>query len=351
MTGLSTLALVSLFAAAAAATWFAGVYLSRATDSLDFRLKLGEAFGGMVLLAIAGSLPEVAVTLSAAATKHLDVAAGNLIGGIAVQTMVLVIIDFAIVGDRPLSYLVGSLEPVLEAILVVMVVAVVMMGALLPPSVSWGGVSPASLLIVAVWLAGLLVLNVVRKNPAWKTSAPGSRPGRPHRRVPHPTVVHPYAAWPTWRVVLVFVAGSLVTLGAGVALTLAGVTLADRAGINGVVFGATVLALMTALPEISTGIAAIRLGDHRLVMGDIYGGNAFQVCLFLIADLVAGRPVLPAAGTANSWLAALGIVLTVVYAGSIIVRPRRLFLRLGPDSWTAIAVFLIGMLGLLRLAR
>src|SRR5450756_1633121 len=114
MTGMPTLALVALFAAAAAATWVAGVYLSRATDSIDFRLKLGEAFGGMVLLAIAGSLPEVAVTVSAAATGHLDVAAGNPIGGIAVQTMVLVIIDFAIVGDRPLSYLVGSLEPVLE---------------------------------------------------------------------------------------------------------------------------------------------------------------------------------------------------------------------------------------------
>ena len=66
---------------------------------------------------------------------------------------------------------------------------------------------------------------------------------------------------------------------------------------------------------------------------------------------MAGRPVLPAAGMANSWLAALGIVLTVVYAGSVIVRPKRLFLRIGPDSWIAIAVFLIGMVGLLRLAR
>ena len=69
---------------------------------------------------------------------------------------------------------------------------------------------------------------------------------------------------------------------------MSGNALADRAGINGVIFGATVLAMATALPEISSGIAAVRLGDNALAMGDVLGGNAFQVCLFLPADLIAG---------------------------------------------------------------
>ena len=87
-----------------------------------------------------------------------------------------------------------------------------------------------------------------------------------------------------------------MTLTAGVTLEMTGNTLADRAGVNGVIFGATVLALATALPEISSGIAAVRLGDNALALGDIFGGNAFQLCLFLVADLVAGSPVLPQAG-------------------------------------------------------
>ena len=115
---------------------------------------------------------------------------------------------------------------------------------------------------------------------------------------------------------------------------------------NGVIFGATVLALATALPEISSGIAAVRLGDNALALGDIFGGNAFQLCLFLLADLVAGSPVLPQAGDLNAWLASLGVGLTAIYAMGVIIRPLRCFGRLGPDSLLALALFVVGIAGL-----
>ena len=127
--------------------------------------------------------------------------------------------------------------------------------------------------------------------------------------------------------------------------------LADRAGIDGVIFGATVLALATALPEISSGIAAVRVGDHQLATGDIFGGNAFQVCLFLVADLIAGRPVLPTAGILNSWLGGLGIILTVIYVIGVVVRPRRCFLRLGIDSILVVTVFALVVIGLSALPK
>jgi hypothetical protein len=95
----------------------------------------------------------------------------------------------------------------------------------------------------------------------------------------------------------------------------------------------------SALPEISSGIAAVRLGDNALAIGDVFGGNAFQVCLFLLADLVAGAPVLPTAGTLNGWLAALGIALTAVYAIGVVARPQRCLVRLGPDSILALVLF------------
>lgn len=345
MSGFSTPLLIGIFLVGAAITWSAGTYLSRATDALDVRWGLGEALGGMILLSIAGSLPELAITVSAALSHHLDIAAGNLIGGIAIQTVVLAIADFYVVGERPLSYLVGRLVPVLEGLLVVFVTSIVMMGALLSPSTAVFGVSPASIAIVIVWVVGIAIINRVRKGERWQALAPGSSPGRKHRRQPHPVAPHPYEGRSTALVAGIFAGASIATLAAGVALQVSGSALADRFGVNGVVFGATVLALVSALPEISSGLAAIKLGDHQLVMGDIFGGNAFQVCLFVVADLIAGTPVLPLAGAQNGWLAAGGIVLTGVYAGSIIFRPQRRYLRLGLDSILVLLLYALIVAG------
>ena len=346
MSSLGVPVLVLIFLLGAGATWIAGVYLSRATDRIDIRFGLGEALGGMVLLAVAGSLPEVAVTVSGALQGNLGLVAGNLIGGIAVQTMVLVLCDRAVGGDRPLSYLVGSLIPVLEGALVVVVVAVMLMGTMLPESAAIDGVSPASIGMVVAWFVGIYLINRVRKHEPWQVTMPGSKPGRRHRRVPHPEAVRPFAKASTLRIALIFLAASGVTLGAGWALETSGSTLADMAGINGVVFGATILAAATALPEISTGLEAVRLGDHQLAMGDIFGGNAFQLCLFVLADLLAGTPLLPAAGKANAWLGALGIVLTGIYIMAIIVRVERRHAGFGADSLLAVVIFVLGMWGL-----
>jgi len=105
--GLSTPLIVVVFAAGAIATWVAGTALSKTTDFIDRRFGLGEALGGVVLLAIAGTLPEIAITVSAVSKGNLGLAAGNLIGGIAVQTMVLVLCDAAASKTQSLTYLVG----------------------------------------------------------------------------------------------------------------------------------------------------------------------------------------------------------------------------------------------------
>lgn len=351
MSSFNTLTLVGFFAIGAIMTWVAGVYLSRTTDALDLRWKLGDALGGMLLLSIAGSLPELAITVSAAMQNDLPLAAGNLVGGIAMQTMVLTICDMAVKGDKPLSYLVGSLMPVLEAALVMAIVAVVFMGALLPSSVAVYGVSPASIAIVIVWVLGIVTLNRARNSPAWKITMTGSKSGRPHRRIPHATVHHPYEKWSTAQVFMFFLAGAAVTLAAGVGLELSSAVLADRFHLSGVIFGATILAAASALPEISSGIAAVRLGDHQLVMSDVFGGNAFQICLFVLADIIAGKPALPQSGIENGWLAALGILLTALYASSAVVRPKKRYLRLGIDSMVAILAFAICITGLILISH
>jgi cation:H+ antiporter len=346
VSGLSTPLLVLVFVVGAGATWLAGIFLSNTTDSLDRRLGLGDALGGLILLAIAGTLPEIAIVASASLGGHLDLAVGNLIGGIAIQTLVLVILDACTGSERPLSYLVGSLIPVLEGLLVIVVLATVLAGAALPASTSVGSVSPTSIAAVLLWLGGLWVVSRAQKEPMWMVEMPGSRAGRKSRREPHPKERRPYTNRSTGFVAGVFGLGAAVTLGAGVALQESGSVLADRMGLQGAIFGATVLAAATALPEISSGIAAVRLGDHQLAVGDILGGNAFQITLFLLADILAGTPVIVAARRSDVWLGGAGVLMTAIVCTAVIARPKRTHLGLGIDSIALVAVY-AGVIALL----
>jgi cation:H+ antiporter len=145
MSGLPTLVLLLIFASAAAAIWIAGIQLSDQTDVLSTRLHLGSALGGLILLAIATNLPEIAITVSAALSHDLGVAVGNILGGIAIQTVVLVVLDaFGVRGKRPLTYRAASLVLVLEGALVAAVLGLVIAGTQMPRSLVLGRVGPVS---------------------------------------------------------------------------------------------------------------------------------------------------------------------------------------------------------------
>ena len=145
--------------------------------------------------------------------------------------------------------------------------------------------------------------------------------------------------------------GATVTLAAGVVLERTGERIASHVGLSGVVFGATILAAATALPEVSTGIAAVRLGDYQLAVSDIFGGNAFLPVLFLLASLLSGSAVLPQAQPTDIYLTALGIVLTSVYLWGLITRPHRQVLRMGLDSLTVLVLYAAGIAGLIAVTN
>jgi cation:H+ antiporter len=155
----------------------------------------------------------------------------------------------------------------------------------------------------------------------------------------------------TTRVALVFLAAAVATLVAGVTVERSGEEFFGRLGLSGVVFGATVLALATSLPEISTGLTSTRMGDYQLAFGDIFGGNAFLPVLFLLATLLSGKAILPEASAADLYLTALGALLTVVYLYGLIFRPSRQILRMGVDSLVVLVLYGIGVAGLFATGR
>ncbi len=336
-------ALLLIFAATASAVWIAGIRLSRATDVIARRLGLGEALGGLILLAFVTNLPEIAIVFSGALRGDLSLAVGNILGGIAIQTVVLVVLDVFGLGRRSsLTHAAGSLSLVLEAVMVLAILAVVLIGSQLPAELIFARVTPDGLLILLSWVAGLWLVNKSRRGLPWQLNEGGPRQGAsdgPETGSGFSRQGGRKAAW-------VFVIGALVTLGCGVLLERCGDIIAARLGMEGVVFGATILAIATSLPEISTGLASIKLKDYEMAVSDILGGNAFLPVLFLPATLLSGSAVLPLAHRTDLYLTGLGMLLTCVYLAGLIFRSKRQVAGMGIDSCLVLLLYLLGVAGL-----
>jgi cation:H+ antiporter len=346
---LPLIASIAIFLVAGAIVWIAGIHLSNTTDILSDRFGLGQALGGLILLAIVTNLPEIAITTTAALNHHVGLAVGNILGGIAVQTVVLVLLDGFGVPNHPLTYRAASLILVLEGALVIGVLAVVIMGTQLPSSLIVARVGPGALLIALVWLSGLWLLRTARHGLPWHEAgnAPDSQPATSSDRKKE----QQKQAMSTMRAAVVFGIAAIATLAGGIALEEAGNDIATKIGLSGVLFGATVLAAATSLPEFATGLPSVRNGDYRLAFSDIFGGNAFLPVLFLLATVLSGQAVLPAAQKTDIYLTSLAILLTMVYLWGLIFRPQRQYLRLGLDSLVVLILYLVGVAGLIAVAH
>ena len=344
--------LVVVFVAGAAVIWVAGIQLSKTTDVLDARLHLGSALGGLIVLAVATNLPEIAITVSAGLSGSIEVAAGNILGGIALQTVVIAVLDALGKrgkGVKPITYRAASLTLVLEAVVVVAVLGVVIAGSQLPPDLVVARLTPDVVLIAAIWLVGLFLVQRASKGLPWHESghAPDASPHAAGHRTRKPDASKPMS---TKKAAVVFAVSALATLVAGVVLEQAGDAASSKIGLSGVLFGATVLALATSLPEISTGLQAVKQGDDNLAVSDIFGGNAFLPVLFLVATLLSGKAVLPQANASDVYLTALAAVLTLVYAVGLVFRPQRRIAGMGVDSFVVVLLYLLGVAGLVAIS-
>ena len=340
--------LMLLFAGAAAAVWVAGIQLSKTTDVLASHFGLGEALGGLILLAIVTNLPECAITISAALHHNVGIAIGNILGGIAIQTVVLVILDAFLGRGAPLTYRAASLILVLEGLMVMAILTLVVMGHQFPATAIFARLAPADVLIAAAWVTGLMLIDKARKGLPWQLSGSADKDAGQGAKQSKKSSSSRSGIGRTMRA---FAWSSVVTLIAGVVLEQSGAAIATHIGMSGVLFGATVLAAATSLPELSTGLASLKMGDYKLAISDIFGGNAFLPVLFLVATVLSGQSVLPQAQKTDIYLTGLGMLLTVIYIYGLILRPQRKIARMGIDSFAVLIVYVLGMGGLLLVAH
>jgi cation:H+ antiporter len=333
--------LVILFLASTIAIWVSGIKLTKAIDAITTHFGLGEAFGGMVFLAIITNLPEIAITTVAASHRDYDIAISNILGGIAIQTVVLVLIDIFGVGrSAPLTQKGHSKVLILEGVALIFILSVVIIGAQFPSSLIFFSTTPFEWMIVLIWIGTIfLISKMIDKKQKVKPEELIH-----HMRMPKSTFKGSLSS-----AYIVLTIGAIITLFAGWALEITGETLANRWNISGVIFGGTILALCTALPEISTGIASAKIRDYNMAVSDIFGGNAFLPVLFIMASIIGGDAILPNLKPSDIYLTSLGIILTGIYMVGMVIHSKKQIYRMGIDSFIVLIVYLIGIWGLLML--
>jgi cation:H+ antiporter len=338
---LSSSLLIIIFLIAAVAIWVSGIKLTKAIDAITTHYGLGEAFGGMVFLAIVTNLPEMAITAVAAYHRNYDIAISNILGGIAIQTVVLSLIDvFGVGRSAPLTQKGHSKILILEGVALIFILSVVIIAKQFPSSLIYYRTTPFEWLILIIWLGTIfLISKMVDTKQKVNTTASIHQ-----LRFPKSTFKGSIK-----NTIVVLSIGAIITLIAGWALEITGETLANRWGMSGVLFGGTILALCTALPEISTGIASAKIRDYNMAVSDIFGGNAFLPVLFIIASLIGGDAILPNLKPSDIYLTVLGIILTGIYMAGMVIHSKKQIFRMGIDSFIVVIVYAIGLWGLLYL--
>jgi cation:H+ antiporter len=171
---------------------------------------------------VVANLPEVAITVTAALEHHIGIATGNILGGIAIQTVALAVIDAIGLGRRAgLTCLAASLQLVLEGAVVVAVLVVTTMGTQPSSHVYFGRLEPAALIITLVWLVGLWLVKRANRGRPWHEAGRRAPDGQDVPRGTRKTKRRDAAAdrgIGTAGAAAIFTVAAGVTLAAGVAL-------------------------------------------------------------------------------------------------------------------------------------
>jgi cation:H+ antiporter len=314
----SALALVAM----AVVIVLAGVRLTRIADTLSERTGLGDAVGGALLLGALTSLPGNVTVLTGALEGDAGFALGNPIGGIALQTVWLAIADL-LYRRANLEHAAASLENVLQSVILVAMLAIPVIGYA-TPSLQLGWFHPLSLLIPLLYGYGLRLLRTMRKEPMWQ-------PTRTEQTADDDTGGDGGGAEDDDRYAQVATRGlwgRLAALGlvvgvAGWVVGQAGLGVVAATGLDSGLVGFTLTTAVSSLPELVVLITAVRIGQLTLGVGNIVGGNVYDVLMITIADLAyLDGPLYRDAGPTSLVLLGGTLLMTAVLAGGLILRDR-----------------------------
>jgi cation:H+ antiporter len=317
----------------------AGILLAKSGDRIADVTGLGGLLIGMVLVAAATSLPEIAVAVSAILVENSpSLAIGNLLGSNMANMALLAVVDLAYRGR--VWHRVGAGHARTAAVAIALT-AVATLAIMRPFELAIGWVGIESF-IIFIGFISLIAWTHRSSTPAVATGqvSQGQTPTSTEDTPSEPgnaALLHTIR-WDLAK----FGAAAIVILLAAPVLVMAADGIATEAELSESFVGASFLAFSTSLPELATAVAAVRIGAFDLAVGSLLGSNAFNMAIIFFVDLVyTDGPILAAVNEVEAFVGVSAILLMSLVVAGIIHGAKTRASRLEPGSGMTLVAYVI----------
>uniref|UniRef100_UPI004056C0CE calcium/sodium antiporter n=1 Tax=Acetatifactor sp. TaxID=1872090 RepID=UPI004056C0CE len=273
--------------------------------------KLADKFGipqlviGLTIVAMGTSLPEAAVSISAALKGSAEITIGNVVGSNIMNVFVILGITSVICAIAVQKSTIMYEIPFTIGITVLL--------AVLGLTDNTVGRFDGVILWAFMILYLLYLLKMAKKGAVTEEMQEDDKDA------------------PIWKLLLLIIIGAvLIVLGSNVAVD-AATALAQIFGMSERLIGLTIVALGTSLPELVTSATAAVKGKADIAVGNIVGSNIFNI-LFVVGTSALITPVVYSSSFLVDTIAAVAamvILLLCVFKNKKLSRSGGIILLLG----------------------
>lgn len=326
---------IALFILGACLIGFFGIRMTYLARDLAAATGMGEAFTGAIFIGATTSLSGIMASATAAWHGEASLAVSNSLGGIAAQTLFLVLADL-LYRKANLEFAAASVENLMMSVQLMLLLCILLIAFNLP-QMSVFGIHPVSPLLLVVYLFTVKLLIDTHEKPMWlPRMTQGTVRESSHR------VSKEQGGQSNVRLFLNFGICAAVVAIAGWLLASSGMAIAEQTGWSAGIVGGIFIAVATSLPELVVAVTAIRLGALTLAVGDIVGGNAFDTLFIAVSDLFYREGSIYAAitDTERLWLGSAMLMNCVLLMG-LMYRERKGIANIGMESAMILVIYVV----------
>jgi len=309
--------------------FFAGRKVAKYGDIIADKSGLGGLWVGLLLVAIATSLPEIFTGVgSIIFVENPNLTCGNLFGANSYNILNIAILDFLNKEGPLLSMM--SAGQLLTAWLTLIPLGIAILGIFLSNVFSIPSIAHISIFSILILFSYLFIIRkifIFEKNQT-KSKDQSDK--------------HEYITLK--KAFLFYCVSAFVIIFAGIWLAYIGDNLAKMMNLNSSFVGSLFLGFTTTLPEIVVSFAAMRLGAREMAVANMLGSNLFNITIIFINDLLYLKaPIFASLNLNHIFTGFMVMVMTFVIIFALISKPKKKTkLNL---SWYAIILIVVFLFG------